>query len=64
MGAKSVSHEFTFDKDTNDWEVIERSLLALSEGVSGRLRKDGLLCSTVAVKIRDSHFVTITRQRA
>jgi len=64
VGAKSVSHEFTFDKDTNDWEVIERSLLALSEGVSGRLRKDGLLCSTVAVKIRDSHFVTITRQKS
>ena len=56
VGAKSVSHEFTFDKDTNDWEVIERSLLALSEGVAGRLRKDGLLCSTVAVKIRDSRF--------
>jgi len=64
VGAKSVSHEFTFDHDTNDWEVIERSLLALSEGVSGRLRKDGVLCSTVAVKIRDSNFVTMTRQRS
>jgi len=64
VGAKSVSHEFTFDRDTNDWEVIERSLLALSEGVSGRLRKDGVLCSTVAVKIRDSNFVTITRQKS
>jgi DNA polymerase-4 len=64
VGAKSVSHEFTFDHDTNDWDVIERSLLALAEGVAGRLRKDGLLCSTVAVKIRDSNFVTITRQRS
>jgi DNA polymerase-4 len=63
MAAKSVSHEHTFDTDTADWDVLERSLLALSEGVAGRLRKDGLLCSTVAVKIRDSNFVTITRQR-
>jgi DNA polymerase IV len=61
--AKSVSQEHTFDTDTADWEVIERSLLALSEGVAGRLRSDGLRCSTVAVKIRDSNFVTITRQR-
>ena len=64
VGAKSVSHEHTFDVNTNDWDVLERSLLALSEGVAGRLRKDGLLCATVAVKIRDSNFVTITRQRS
>jgi DNA polymerase-4 len=62
--AKSVSQEHTFDTDTADWEVLERSLLALSEGVAGRLRKDGLRCSTVAVKIRDSNFVTMTRQRS
>jgi DNA polymerase IV len=61
--AKSVSQEHTFDVDTGEWEVIERSLLALSEGVAGRLRSDGLRCSTVSVKIRDSDFVTITRQR-
>jgi DNA polymerase IV len=60
---KSVSQEHTFDTDTADWEVVERTLLALSEGVAGRLRADGLRCSTVAVKIRDSDFVTITRQR-
>ena len=40
--AKSVSHEHTFDRDTNDWEVIERTLLALSEGVAGRLRAGGV----------------------
>jgi DNA polymerase-4 len=61
--AKSISHEHTFDTDTDDWAVIERSLLALSEGVGGRLRSSGVLASTVAVKIRDSDFVTITRQR-
>ena len=61
--AKSVSHEHTFDVDTADLERIESSLLGLSEGVASRLRDSGLRASTVGVKIRDSDFVTITRQR-
>src|SRR5204863_5960362 len=32
-GAKSVSHEHTFDEDTSDPEVLERTLLAMAEGV-------------------------------
>jgi DNA polymerase-4 len=62
-GAKSVGHEHTFDEDTSDPEVIERTLLAMAEGVSGRLRHAGLKASTVAVKVRDSAFETLTRQR-
>jgi DNA polymerase-4 len=61
--AKSVGHEHTFDVDTSDREVIERTLLAMAEGVSSRLRASGVKASTIAVKIRDSSFRTITRQR-
>ena len=61
--AKSVGHEHTFDVDTSDPEVIERTLLAMAEGVAGRLRSAGVRAGTVAVKIRDSSFRTITRQR-
>jgi nucleotidyltransferase/DNA polymerase involved in DNA repair len=61
--AKSVSHEHTFDEDTADPEVLERTLLAMSEGVSGRLRHAGIKAGTVTVKIRDSGFHTITRQK-
>ena len=61
--AKSVSHEMTFDEDTSDPEVLERTLLAMSEGVSGRLRHAGLKAGTVTVKIRDTGFHTVTRQR-
>ena len=61
--AKSVSHEHTFDEDTADPEVLERTLLAMSEGVSGRLRHAGIKAGTVTVKIRDSGFHTVTRQR-
>jgi DNA polymerase-4 len=61
--AKSVSHETTFAVDVSDPAEIERTLLALSEGVSGRLRAGGIRAGTVAVKVRDSHFRTITRQK-
>lgn len=60
--AKSVSHEHTLEQDTRDPEVIERALLALSEGVASRLRAGGLRASTIAIKVRDSDFVTHTRQ--
>ena len=61
--AKSIGHEHTFDEDTSDPEVLERTLLAMAEGVSGRLRHAGLKAATVTVKIRNTAFETITRQR-
>ncbi len=61
--ARSVSHEHTFDVDTSDQEVLERTLLALSEGVASRLRAGGIKARTIAVKVRDSSFTTISRQR-
>jgi DNA polymerase-4 len=62
--AKTIGHEHTFDVDTSDPEVIERTLLAMADGVAGRLRSSGVKAGTVVVKIRDSSFHTITRQRA
>lgn len=61
--AKSVGHEHTFDVDTSDPEVIERTLLAMADGVAARLRASGVKAATITVKIRDSSFRTITRQR-
>jgi DNA polymerase-4 len=61
--AKSVGHEHTFDVDTSNREEIERTLLAMADGVAGRLRAAGLRARTVTVKVRDSSFRTITRQR-
>ena len=60
---KSISHEHTFDVDTNDPALIDKTLLAMADGVAGRLRSAGLRAATVQVKIRDSSFRTITRQR-
>jgi len=59
--AKSMSSETTFEKDTADDELIRRTLLILSEDVSGRLRGDKVKARTVTLKIRLTGFKTYTR---
>ena len=61
--AKSIGHEHTFDRDTSDPDLIERTLLAMAEGVAGRLRASGAKAATVTVKVRDTTFRTVTRQQ-
>jgi DNA polymerase-4 len=63
QAVKSISHEHTFDVDTNDPVLIDKTLLAMADGVAGRLRSAGLRAATVHVKVRDSAFRTVTRQR-
>lgn len=60
--AKSIGHEHTFDVDTSDPEVIERTLLGMADGVAGRLRSSGLHAATITLKLRDAAFRTISRQ--
>ena len=58
---KQVSHETTFDRDTDDAAQLERTLSALSERVARRLREHGFLARTVGLKIRFAPFRTFTR---
>ncbi len=60
--AKSIGHEHTFDHDTADREVIERTLLGMADGVAGRLRASAIRAGTITLRLRDSSFRTITRQ--
>ena len=60
---KSMGHELTLPADTDDREVIGRTLLQLSDQVGRRLRRDGYQGRKVTVKIRQSDFVTITRDQ-
>ena len=59
--AKSISHEHTFGRDTRDMEVLESTLLRLSEMVGRRLREQGFAARTMQLKLRYSDFSTITR---
>ena len=61
--AQSIGREETFDVDIHTREEAERVLLALSEEVGWRLRREGLAARTVTLKIRFASFDTYTRQQ-
>ncbi|MFH5822572.1 DNA polymerase IV [Georgenia sp. AZ-5] len=60
---KSVGTETTFVEDITDREVLERVLLDQSHQCAARLRADGVLAATVAIKVRMADFTTLTRSR-
>ncbi|MCF7975763.1 MAG: DNA polymerase IV [Phycisphaerae bacterium] len=58
---KSISSEQTFAADTEDREFLVSILLHQVEEVSYRLRASHLQARTLTLKLRDSHFKTLTR---
>lgn len=60
---KQVSNEHTFPEDVGDRTEVERTLLALTDKVAGRLHDKGFRGRTVTLKLRDETFKTITRSR-
>jgi DNA polymerase-4 len=58
---KSISHETTLDEDTNDIELLRRTLHYLSERVALRLRKRGLAAGIVGLVARFSNLQRTTR---
>lgn len=59
---KQISRETTFLTDTDDRELVERILLGLTEEVTARLRRKGLVARTVTIKLRLAPFETHTRR--
>jgi DNA polymerase-4 len=57
---KSISREHTFEEDVSDMDIVESTLVALTEDVCRRLRRSHLEARTVTVKIRYADFVTHT----
>ncbi|MDT8070288.1 MAG: DNA polymerase IV [Terriglobia bacterium] len=62
-GAKSISHEHTFNEDTADAEKIETMLARLSEMVCRRIREASARARCIQLKLRYEDFTTITRAR-
>ena len=60
---KSVGAEETFAVDVRDMRVVESKALELADRCASRLRAQGVVARTVAVKIRTSDFRTLTRSR-
>jgi DNA polymerase IV len=61
-GFKSIGHEITFESDTSDQALLDRTLLDLSEKVARRLRAQEARARTVAMKFREADFSTFTRR--
>ncbi|MFQ5579395.1 MAG: DNA polymerase IV [Nitrospiria bacterium] len=60
---KSISNETTFEKDLQDFDLLKSHLVALTEQVAWRLRRQNLFARTVEIKIRFSDFKTVTRSK-
>lgn len=57
---KSVSHETTFEEDTDDAEMVLRTSDALSEEVAREIQDQNLSFKTVTIKLRYENFETHT----
>ena len=62
-GMKSMSRETTFDSDTDDPDLIARTMDSLAGEVHAGLAGEHLRFKTITVKIRYEGFITRTRAR-
>src|ERR1700722_18676990 len=61
VGAKSISHEHTYNEDTADVSQLEATLMRLSEMGARRLRESHFHTRTIQLKLRYQDFTTLTR---
>jgi len=59
--AKSRGSEHTFEKDTLNYEVLQKKLIEQAGEISEELRKNSKKGKTITLKIRYNDFSTITR---
>ena len=60
---KSMSKEKTYESDTMDMELLNRTIHRMVEKLAFKLRKNQKLASVVTVKIRYANYDTHTLQR-
>ncbi|MFC6694391.1 hypothetical protein [Nocardioides daphniae] len=60
---RSMGADRTFDRDTDDPDVVVTEMLRLSAKVAGRMRSAGVAGRTVTIRVRFAGFTTITRSR-
>jgi DNA polymerase IV len=61
---KSISQEWTFDRDVTDPAKLQAQLREQAESVAQSLQKRALVAQTVRVKFRWADFTTFTRQKS
>lgn len=60
---KSLSHETTFDEDTNDLALLERTVHGFLGNLAHDLRLEHVAAQSFTVKLKDARFGVATRQR-
>jgi DNA polymerase-4 len=60
---KSISRETTFQRDTDNWNIISKNLAELTRDVVDSMKESGYKGKTVTIKIRFSNFETHTRAK-
>ena len=59
---KSLGHETTFDRDTNDFAFLEQTLKGFLAELAHELRVEGLAAGSFTVKLKDSTHRVTTKQ--
>jgi nucleotidyltransferase/DNA polymerase involved in DNA repair len=62
-GVKSISHETTFEEDTDDADAVQKALDELSNDVSKEAAAQSLFFKTITIKVRFENFETHTRSK-
>ncbi|MGH7167815.1 MAG: DNA polymerase Y family protein [Nitrospiraceae bacterium] len=60
---KSIGHETTFDQDTSDVTLLEKTVRGFLAELTHELRLQGLAAGSFTVKLKDAQFKITTRQR-
>ena len=60
---KSIGHETTFDQDTSDLMLLEKTVRGFLAVLTHELRLQGLAAGSFTVKLKDAQFRITTRQR-
>jgi DNA polymerase-4 len=60
---KSISKETTFQKDIDNWQLIAKNLVELTQDVVASMKEEGYRGRTVSVKVRFTDFKTYTRAK-
>jgi DNA polymerase-4 len=60
---KSIGHETTFDQDTSDLTLLEKTVRGFLAELTHELRLQGLAAGSFTVKLKDAQFKITTRQR-
>ena len=61
-GRKSISTEHTFNSNISDQGKIETVLVSMTEELASKLRRENMVASCLAIKVRYANFETHTRQ--